>query len=143
VLTGGLIAGTLDILFAIVFWAVKANVPGRRILQSVAAGLLGRSSFTGGWTTAGLGLLLHFLIAISMSVTYYLLAKQWPALVRRAWSFGAVYGLLLYLTMNFIVVPLSAAPPGSKVGLWIVLGVAVHILFIGIPIALASRRALS
>jgi hypothetical protein len=68
VLLGGFIAGALDIVFAIVFWALKADVPALRILQSVAAGLLGKESFRGGLLTAALGLMLHFLIAISMSM---------------------------------------------------------------------------
>ena len=54
---------------------------------------------------------------------------------------GAVYGLLLYGFMNFVVVPLSAAGGGAKNPLWIVLTVLVHVAFIGIPIALFTRRA--
>jgi hypothetical protein len=142
VLFGGLAAGTLDILFAITFWAVKANVPASRILQSVAAGLLGRDSFAGGWRTAALGLILHFLIAVSMSFAYYFLAKRWPALYQRPWTCGAVYGLMLYLFMNFVVVPLSAASPGSMDALWVTLSVVVHMLLIGVPIALSVQRAL-
>ena len=43
--------------------------------------------------------------------------------------------------MNYVVVPLSAAGPGSKDPLWIGLSVAVHVLLIGVPIALFARRA--
>jgi hypothetical protein len=48
VLAGGIVAGTLDILYACAFRAVKLGVPARRILQSVAAGLLGEAAFEGG-----------------------------------------------------------------------------------------------
>jgi uncharacterized membrane protein YagU involved in acid resistance len=143
VLAGGVVAGTLDILFAITFWAVKAGVQPSRILQSVAAGLLGRASFAGGWKTAALGLVLHFFIAISMAFVYYLMATRWLALTRRPWTFGAVYGFALYLVMNYIVVPLSAASPGSRDALWIALSVVVHVLLIGVPIGLAVRRAVT
>ena len=44
--------------------------------------------------------------------------------------------------MNFVVVPLSAAPGGSKDALWVALSIAVHVLFIGIPIDGFSRLAL-
>jgi uncharacterized membrane protein YagU involved in acid resistance len=141
VLAGGLVAGTLDIVYACAFWASKAGVPARRILQSVASGLLGRASFDGGAATAALGLALHFLIATSMSAAYYLVARRWPLLWRRPILCGAAYGLLLYGIMNHIVVPLSAAGPGSKDPLWIALSIAVHVLLIGIPIALLTRRA--
>lgn len=141
VLAGGIVAGTLDIIFACAFWAVKADVPARRILQSVASGVLGRASFEGGAGTAALGLALHYLIATSMSLAYYVVASRWPLLHRRPVLSGASYGVLLYIIMTHVVVPLSAAGPGSKDALWVVLSIAVHIALIGIPIALFASRA--
>jgi hypothetical protein len=141
VLAGGLVAGTLDIAYACAFWALKSGVPATRIFQSVAAGLLGPASFEGGGRTAALGLVLHYFIALSMSTTYYLVARRWPLLRRRPVLCGAGYGLLLYGVMNYIVVPLSAAGRGSKDPLWITLSVAVHMVLIGVPIALFTRRA--
>ena len=143
VLAGGLVAGALDITYACVFWAIKAGVPAQRIFQSVAAGLLGSASFTGGWPTAGLGLALHFFIATTMSVTYYVVARPIPILGARPVPFGAAYGLLLYVIMNYIVVPLSAAGHGgAKDPLWVALSIVVHMFLIGVPIALFTRRAL-
>ena len=143
VLAGGLVAGALDITYACVFWAIKAGVPAERIFQSVAAGLLGKDSFSGGWPTALLGLGLHFFIATTMSVTYFLVARRAPILGQRPIPFGAAYGLLLYVIMNYVVVPLSAAPRGGvKDPLWVALSVAVHAVLIGMPIALFTRRAL-
>jgi len=142
ILGGGLIAGTFDIAFACVYWAIEASVPAQRIFQSVAAGLLGAASFRGGAATAALGLGLHYLIATSMSLAFYLVAVRRPALVRRPVAYGVVYGLLLYGIMNYIVVPLSAAGQGSRDPLWVALGIAVHALLVGVPIALCARRAL-
>jgi len=143
VVMGGLIAGTLDIVFACTFWALKAGVPARRILQSVAAGLLGAQSFEGGLVTAALGLFLQFVIAVSMAVAYYLVARRWTPLCHRPLLYGAAYGLVLYMVMNYVVVPLSAARPGSHDPLWVGSSVAVHALFVGVPIALSVRRALA
>lgn len=142
VLAGGLVAGALDIAYACTFWALKAGVPVQRILQSVAAGLLGKASFEGGGATAALGLGLHYFIALSMSLAYYLVARRQPLLSQRPLLCGAGYGLLLYVVMNYAVVPLSAAGPGSKDPLWITLSIVVHALLIGTPIALFARRAL-
>jgi hypothetical protein len=144
VLAGGLVAGTLDIVYACVFWALKAGVPAERIFQSVASGLLGEASFDGGWSTAILGLGLHFFIATSMSVTYYLVAVRWAPLRQRPVLYGSCYGVLLYLIMNYVVLPLSAAPRSStRNALWIGLSVLVHMFLIGVPIALFSRRAIA
>lgn len=142
VLAGGLVAGALDITYACVFWAIKAGVPAQRIFQSVAAGLLGKASFTGGWGTAVLGLGLHFFIATTMSVTYYVVSRRLPVLAERPVPFGAAYGLLLYVIMNYVVVPLSAAGGGgTKDPLWVGLSIVVHVVLIGLPIALFTRRA--
>ena len=139
VLAAGLVAGTLDIAYACVFWAVKSDVPAMRILQSVAAGLLGQASFEGGGATAALGLALHYLIALSISLVYYLAARRWQVLWRQPVRCGAGYGLLVYGIMNYLVVPLSAAGPGSKDPVWVALTIAAHVLLIGIPIALLTR----
>jgi uncharacterized membrane protein YagU involved in acid resistance len=145
VLAGGLVAGTLDILYAWGFWAIKRGVPFTRILQSVAAGLLGPASAQGGGArTAALGFVLHYFIAISMSVTYYLVARRWPQLWQRPLLMGAAYGVLLYGIMNYIVVPLSAAGGGgSRDPLWISLSILVHMVLVGIPIVLLTRHAAS
>ena len=142
VLVGGLVAGTLDIAYACLFWAVKSGAPARRILQSVAAGLLGPASFQGGRATAALGLGLHFFIALSMSLAYFLAARRWPWLGRRPVVYGAAYGLVLYVVMNYVVVPLSAAGRGSRDPLWIVLSIVAHMVLVGIPIAACTGRAL-
>jgi hypothetical protein len=142
VLGGGLIAGTLDIAYAWLFWSLRAGVTAQRIFQSVAAGLLGRESFAGGARTAALGLGLHFFIATTMSIVYFLVARRVELLRRRVFLCGASYGLLLYAVMNYVVLPLSAAGRGSREPLWVVLSILVHIFFVGVPIAFAASRAL-
>jgi hypothetical protein len=142
VFLGGLVAGAFDITYACTFWYLKRGVMPRRVFQSVASGLLGDASFTGGWPTALLGLGLHFLIATMMATTYYLFARRWTELAARPWTFGPLYGLLLYFIMNYIVVPLSAANPGSRNLVWVLMSIAVHMFLIGTPIALFVRRAM-
>jgi uncharacterized membrane protein YagU involved in acid resistance len=143
VIAGGLLAGAMDMLYACLFWAAKADVAPTRIFQSVAAGLLGEASYEGGAATAALGLLLHFFIACSMAVTYYLVARHWPLLVRRPVPLGLAYGLLLYVIMNHVVVPLSAAGGGSQDPTWIALTIVVHAVLIGLPIAWFASRAVA
>lgn len=144
VVAGGVVAGTLDITYACVFWAIKAGVPAQRIFQSVARGLLGAAAFRGGATTAVLGLFLHYFIATTMAVTYYFAAREWAVLRRRPLACGAVYGLCLYVVMTYVVVPLSAAGGGggAQDRLWVALSIVVHMFLIGVPIAFFARRAI-
>ena len=80
------------------------------VLQSVAAGWLGKDAANaGGTTTALLGLATHFLIATLMAGVFVLIATGWTALRRSAMMSGLIYGFGLYLFMSYVVVPLSAA----------------------------------
>lgn len=142
VLLGGLVAGTFDITYACTFWYLKRGVMPARVFRAVASGLLGDASFTGGGRTAALGLALHYFIATSMAVTYYLFARKWSDLWKQPWTYGPLYGVLLYGIMNYIVVPLSAANPGSRDLTWVLLSIGVHAFLIGTPMALFARRAM-
>lgn len=139
VVAAGALAGTLDIVFACVFWALRDVAP-QRILQSVAAGLLGRASFEGGLGTAALGLALQYVIATSMAAAFCLASSWWTRLLRRPLWSGAGYGLLLYAVMNHVVVPLSAATPGSRDTLWVWMSILAHVVLVGMPIALVCSR---
>ena len=137
---GGLLAGTLDILYATSFWALR-DVPAQRIFQSIAAGALGRAAFTGGWPTAMLGLSLHYLIAAAMGVVYAFAARDVPPLRDRPWRYGALYGLVLYAFMNYGGVPLSASPRGGALPMsWTVCSVIAHVVLVGWPCAWFARR---
>lgn len=138
-LFGGVLAGTLDMLYATGFWALR-DVPAQRIFQSVAAGAVGRDAFTGGWSTALLGLSLHYLIAAAMGLAYAYAARDVPALRGRPWRYGALYGLLLYAFMNFVVVPLSASPRGALPMSWMACSVIAHVVLVGWPCAWFARR---
>src|SRR5207244_3832105 len=83
VLVGGLLLGTTDLLFACLFWGIGYGVSPTRVMQSVARGVLGTASFDGGAPTALLGVVLHYTIAISMAVTYYLVSRKLDVLIRR------------------------------------------------------------
>lgn len=141
ILIGGAIAGTLDLTYAIGFSAWRGVAP-IRILQSVASGLLGAPAFEGGVATAALGLALHFGIALLWASIFYLASRLISFLTRHPVIAGLFYGLLIYAVMNLVVLPLSAFPRKVTFPLLVlVTGILVHMFCIGLPIALALRRA--
>ena len=111
-----------------------AGRPIVRTLQSVASGLLGRAALQGGWGAAALGLFLHFTIAMGAATVYYCVSRKLNVLAERPWMSGVLFGALVYLFMNLVVVPLSAAP--FRIPLQIT-GLSVHMFLVGLPIALS------
>jgi uncharacterized membrane protein YagU involved in acid resistance len=106
VLAAGVIAGSIDIGAASLINGLSPMV----ILQAVASGLLGKGAFTGGALTATLGLLLQWGISLLIAAIYLMVTAPWPGL-RRRWRFtGALAGVVIFAVMNYLVVPLSAAP---------------------------------
>ena len=137
-----LIVGVLDIVYAILFSYFRSGTPPARLLQSVASGALGRDAFTGGSATAALGLGFHFLIAFIITAIFFAVAARMPALTRRPVIVGALYGIVVYLVMNFAVIPLSKIGPRPlPATVVMVTGVLVHMFLIGVPIASGARRA--
>jgi len=137
---GGGVGGLLDIIYAIVLWGFILGGSPVGILQSIASGLLGKAAYDGGTGTAILGLALHFLIAFFMALAYVLASRKLPVLTARPIVMGIVYGAVLFVVMNFVVVPLSAigfrpmTVPGALRALF------PHLAFVGPAIALFTAR---
>jgi hypothetical protein len=141
ILLGGLVVGVLDGLFAFVFYGLILGVKPLRIFQSVASGLLGRASYEGGTRTFLLGLLLHFVVATCIAAVYYLVSLKLPVLINHAVVSGLIYGLIAYLGMNYVVIPLSRIgyrPSSLRVFLPAFIA---HAFLVGLPIALIARRS--
>src|SRR6266508_3880713 len=138
---GGLVVGILDALFAFTFYGLILGVKPLRIFQSVAAGLLGRASYDGGVSTFLFGLLLHFVVATCIAAVYYAASLKLPVLIRHAVASGLIYGLIAYLVMNYLVIPLSRIglrPTSLRV---FVPAFIAHAFLVGLPIALVARRS--
>jgi uncharacterized membrane protein YagU involved in acid resistance len=140
-IAGGLVVGSLDITYAILFWSFRGVTP-TRVFQSVAAGVLGRDSFNLGMKSALLGAALHYFIAFSIVIVYYIASKWLPVLIEHAVICGIIYGIGVYIVMNYVVIPLSnAARPKTFNLLWVSCSVVVHMFLIGLPAALFARTA--
>ena len=111
ILVGAFAAGALDICYAfVVFGPLSYGLTPTQVLQSVAAGWIGRDvARAGGASTAVLGLATHFMLAAIMATAFVGAASRFKALTGEAVVAGLLYGLILYVVMNYVVVPQSAA----------------------------------
>lgn len=139
-LIGAFIAGALDIGYAIAVWGLRGAEPAA-VLKGIASGLYGRAAYDGGAAMATLGLSLHFFILFCAALVYFAATRWLPVFIRHAVLGGLAFGLGMFLVMNYVVVPLSAAPFGPPAG-WMYFGaICAHLFLVGLPIALAARRA--
>ncbi|MEW6131047.1 MAG: DUF1223 domain-containing protein [Acidobacteriota bacterium] len=139
ILWGGLLAGILDITAACINSGLRSGRSPQWVLQSVASGLLGVDAYKGGWTTALLGLFLHFLIAFVAATIYYFASRKLSFLVSSPILSGFSYGIAVYLFMYFVVLRLAFSNMTyTMVG--VATGMLIHMFCVGLPIALAVRR---
>jgi hypothetical protein len=140
ILVGGLACGVLDITQAFIAWGIQGASPFR-ILQGVAAGLLGRDSFQGGWPSAALGLACHFTVAFGAATVFYFASRKIGFMTEYAVIAGMLYGEIVFWFMQFVVIPLSRthARPFTDWAL-IITGPVGHMFLVGLPIALAVRK---
>lgn len=141
VFAAGLTAAVLDITGAIIVYAYLLQVTTtQKLLQSVAAGALGKSSYSGGWQTALLGLVFHTMIALSFAGFYMLIYHYWTRLFSNTFIAGFIYGSLVWCVMNLLVLPVVVGKEfifNAKYFYW---GIGLIIFCVGVPIALITGR---
>jgi hypothetical protein len=135
------VAGTLDILAAFVM-QIANKVPPLRVLQAIASGWLGPSAFGAGLPGAALGLAFHYLLIAALVVVYMLAVGDRTLALQRPLLCGVLLGVSMYVFMNAVVLPLSRIPFHPSYHLVpVLMGLAVHVLCVGIPIAYLVRSA--
>ena len=131
---GGFVAGTLDLLQACILF-------GRDIPLAIAGGLLGKKAFGGGAGTYVLGVILHYFIATSAAAIYYAASRR-LIFLRQSWLVcGLFFGAAVEEVMRLVVLPLSALRARGPYELKdLILGLAVHMVIVGLPIAFSVSR---
>jgi uncharacterized membrane protein YagU involved in acid resistance len=142
-LIAGAIAGTLDIAGAILVYAfILGLTTPQKVLQSVAAGALGKDAYSGGWNTALAGLGFHFLIAFIFAAFFMLIRTTWIRWFPNPWVAGIIYGIVVWCIMNLGVLPIATGKEFSfnlKYFLW---GIGLIIFLVGVPISMISHHRL-
>jgi len=128
----------MDITAAFITWWPKGVKPPR-LLQGVAAGWLGPSSFNGGMATAALGLAFHFLIAFTAAFVFYVASRRLAFMIQQPVVSGVLYGIMVYLVMYRVVIPFSNFHRAQTVTSSMV-AIITHVICVGLPISLVIHR---
>ena len=133
--TTAIVDGLFSSVLSVAFYGSTAT----RLFQGVASTLLGKEALNGGTSTALVGLLMHFGVALGWSSVFLLLAMRssWlrrilatPSGVLRV---ASVYGPCIWMVMSLVFVPLLLnRPPTFNIRWWVQF--FGHIPFVALPI---------
>ncbi len=137
-----LVVGTLDITAAVLNYLRVGGREPIRIFWYIASAGFGRdAAVAGGWLTAGCGLLFHYLIAGIWTVLFFAAWPQVSWLGRHRVFAGIAYGVVIWLAMNLVLVPLSRAPKIPLTLSGSLIGAGILVVCIGLPVSfLASAH---
>ncbi|MDO6432860.1 hypothetical protein Q4E93_19790 [Flavitalea sp. BT771] len=134
----GLLAGTLDAIAAVLLFLAGGNKDPRMLFRYIASAVYGKRAFAGEGFMPFMGLLFHFLIAISWVAVYFFLHTHIPWLDSHPLFAAVIFGSLVWIIMNLIIVPYSKATPRPFSWLFVVINVVILIMAIGLPAAYLS-----
>ena len=133
ILVGGFVAGLLDMTSAYITF-------GRYMPLGIAGGLLGPAARHVAAGPYILGLLLHYVIALSAAAVYCMASRKLNFLREHFFVCGLFYGIAVFLMMNLVVLPLSAYHAmGPYTYRSLVQGILAHMFLIGLPISTSLR----
>ena len=139
---GGIITGLLHLIIQVgLVYGLILKSPFISSLQYLASGAIGNAAFTGGLATALFALILDFVMTIIIAGVFILSADRISLLRRYLIPGSLLYGFGVFIVMNFIVVPLSAAPALPAPPMWLLIETVLeHILLNGLPLGILVQR---
>ncbi len=138
-----LIAGSLDATAATIHFMLRGGANPLRLFQFVASGIMGQEAFAGGIITGFVGLLLHYFIALVWTTLFFLGASKLPILLQNVIVSSIIYGVVVWLVMSQLIVPLSSTPKSPFNPVQAIIGACILVVCIGLPVAYFARKYFS
>ncbi|MFZ6012004.1 MAG: hypothetical protein ACOYXT_16800 [Bacteroidota bacterium] len=140
ILIAGLIAGTLDIIAAIVQTILNGRDP-MTMLKFIASGVFGKEALQAGSQFALLGLFFHYCIATGWGILLFLIYPKIKFFSKNWIVTGVAYGFFVWLMMNRVVLPLSNTPPlPFKFGWNMVKSALIIVTCVGLPLSYLATK---
>lgn len=106
IIKAGLLAGILDICFALMYSYFKRDTDPATVLQYISKVAFGKTTITDPTILTISGLLVHFTIAMGWTILFFILYR-WLNLVRlNKIVTGILYGLFVWAMMSIVILPL-------------------------------------
>ena len=142
VLTTTLVAGTLDIIAAHIHQTIIRGEFPVKLFNAISGGAIGlERALSGGAAAFILGILIHYFISFSFTLFFFLLLPRVGSVLKNRYVNGVLYTVFVWITMNFIVMPLTALPSRPFVlNMHQVIGFFVLAVVFGLPISLMADK---
>lgn len=135
IVKAGLIVGTLDILAAFLNFYIQTGKNPSIVLKYIASAALGKTASYDPTLVILLGLLFHFIIAFIFTILFsFICDKLWDWFKNR-YIIAILYGILIWMVMNLLVVPNSLAPEIPFTWTKALLNCVILIICIGFPLS--------
>ncbi|MEJ7643552.1 MAG: hypothetical protein WKF87_03090 [Chryseolinea sp.] len=139
VLVTGILAGSLDILAAFTHAYLAGGTTPVIVLKYISSAVLGSDAFSGGTGVVFMGLIIHYLIALSWTLIFFLIYPKLPFLSKNPVLTGAIYGIFVWAMMGFVILPFTAVPKSQFNVSSALVGATILVLMIGMPNAFGAR----
>lgn len=140
ILVTGLLAGVLDGLAAMASYMIKGGKNPQVIFKFIASGILGKSAMSGGTEIVLLGVILHLCIALGWTILFFTFYERLKIFVLNWVVTGLLYGVIVWICMNGIVLPLSNVNPLTHSFASVFIGVSVLMVCIGLPVSYGAKK---
>lgn len=136
-----LVAGTLDMIGAIISYTANGGKNPTVIFQYIASALLGKSAYGGGTGVIIIGVLLHYLIAFIFTLFFFIIFPKIKMLPSNTLIIAIVYGIFVWFVMNRIVIPyFTKLDPVTFDIKKASIAAFILILCIGFPVVTAAKK---
>ena len=140
ILQAGLIAGTLDILSAFIYYFIKSGKTNFLIIfKFIASAIFGKAAGEGGTGMILAGFILHYAIAFAFTIFFFWLYPKVNVMSKNRIVTAIVYGLFVWALMNLVVVPLSRIAPRPFDYVNAMINMGILIICIGLPISFMAH----
>ncbi len=140
ILLAWVIVGSLDILSAFVDYYLKTGKGPAGVLKFIASGVFGKEAFGNDDSMIWIGLLLHFTIALLFTLVFFLLYPRLKFLRIDIALTAIIIGIIIWLIMNLVVVPLSNTTKYPFNPAYAIKAVLILIFMIGFPLSIIFKR---
>lgn len=138
ILWAGFLAGLLDILAAMIMYAVATQKNPLNVLPFIASGVFGKKAFEGQMEMKIWGMLFHFLIAYTFTTFFFWIYPHVKILQRNRIVSAILFGSFVWCIMNLLVLPLSNAPKIPVQFITALRGAVVLMIALGLPLSLTA-----